>query len=51
MKRLVTENKYLTGVVIGICGEYLYRVDSDVWYYPAMIIALLLIVAIIDIAR
>jgi hypothetical protein len=41
--------KYLTGATIGMCFEYVYRVESQVWYLPLGIGILLSIVAITDI--
>ena len=41
--------KYLTGVVIGVCFEYVYRVDSEVWYLPLSIGLLMVIAMIVDV--
>ncbi len=41
--------RYLTGGMIGMCFEYVYRVDSEVWYLPLSIGILMSIVMIIDV--
>ncbi len=41
--------RYLTGGVIGMCFEYVYRVDSEVWYLPLSIGILMSIAMIIDV--
>lgn len=38
--------KYLTGAMIGMCGEYLYRVEFLI--YPLMIVIALTTLVIID---
>ena len=43
--------RYLTGILIGMCFEYVYRVDSHVWYLPFSIGILLSVSAIIDILK
>jgi len=40
--------KYLLGGVIGICFEYVYRVESEVWYLPLGIGILLSVIVIIE---
>ena len=41
--------RYLTGGMIGMCFEYVYRVDSEVWYLPLSIGILMSIAMIIDV--
>lgn len=31
---LLKADKYLRGMTVGMLFEYVYRVDSDVWYLP-----------------
>ena len=41
--------RYLTGAIIGMCFEYVYRVDSEVWYLPLSIGILMSIAMIVDV--
>ena len=41
--------RYLTGVIIGMCFEYVYRVDSEVWYLPLSVGILMSITVIVDV--
>ena len=41
--------KYLTGVIIGMCFEYVYRVESEFWYLPLSIGILMSIAMIVDV--
>lgn len=41
--------RYLTGGMIGMCFEYVYRVDSEVWYLPLSIGILMSIAMIVDV--
>ena len=41
--------RYLTGGMIGMCFEYVYRVDSEVWYLPLGIGVLMSISMIVDV--
>ena len=41
--------RYTTGVMIGICFEYAYRVETDYWHYPLGIGIVLSISALIDV--
>ena len=41
--------RYVVGGMIGMCFEYVYRVESSVWYLPFSIGIILCIVMIIDI--
>lgn len=41
--------RYSHGFLLGICLEYLYRVDSEFWIYPLIISLICLALIIIDI--
>ena len=41
--------RYSNGIMIGMCFEYAYRVESDVWYLPLAIGILLSISMVMDI--
>jgi len=41
--------RYLTCGMIGMCFEYVYRVDSEVWYLPLSIGILMSIAMIVDV--
>ena len=41
--------RYLIGGMIGMCFEYVYRVDSEVWYLPLSIGVLMSIAMIVDV--
>lgn len=41
--------RYITGGMIGMCFEYVYRVDSEVWYLPLSIGILMSIAMIVDV--
>jgi hypothetical protein len=41
--------RYLIGAMIGMCFEYVYRVDSEVWYLPLSIGLLMSIAMIVDV--
>lgn len=41
--------RYLTGGMIGMCFEYVYRIDSEVWYLPLSIGILMSIAMIVDV--
>ena len=41
--------RYLTGGMTGMCFEYVYRVDSEVWYLPLSIGILMSIAMIVDV--
>ena len=41
--------RYLTGGMIGMCFEYLYRVESEIWYLPLSIGVLMSIAMIVDV--
>ena len=40
--------KYLQAIMAGVCFEYVYRVESDVWYLPLGIGILVTITLVID---
>ena len=40
--------KYLQAIMAGVCFEYVYRVESDVWYLPLVIGILTTINLVID---
>ncbi len=42
--------RYIIGGIIGMCFEYVYRVESDVWYLPLGIAILLCIIMLIDVS-
>ena len=41
-------NKYLNAMCAGMCFEYAYRVDSDVWYLPLLCGVCITIIMAID---
>jgi hypothetical protein len=41
--------RYLTGGVVGMCFEYVYRVESEIWYLPLSIGILMSIAMIVDV--
>ena len=41
--------RYTTGMIIGMCFEYVYRVESDIWYIPLTIAIVLTISMVVDI--
>tara|TARA_R110002050_G_scaffold131289_4_gene253082 strand:+ start:1566 stop:1790 length:225 start_codon:yes stop_codon:yes gene_type:complete len=41
--------RYLTGAMIGMCFECVYRVESEVWYLPLSIGILMSIAMIVDV--
>jgi hypothetical protein len=41
--------RYITGGMIGMCFEYVYRVDSEVWYLPLSIGILMSIAMTVDV--
>ena len=40
--------RYFYGGIIGMCLEYVYRVESDVWYIPLSIAIIFIVLAIVD---
>jgi hypothetical protein len=40
--------KYLQAMMAGMCFEYVYRVESDVWYLPLGIGILTTVMLVID---
>lgn len=40
--------KYLQAMTAGMCFEYVYRVQSDVWYLPMTIGILITVTLVID---
>ena len=40
--------KYLQAMMAGMCFEYVYRVESDVWYLPLGIGILVTITLVVD---
>lgn len=40
--------KYLQAMMAGMCFEYVYRVESDVWYLPLVIGVLTTVMLVID---
>jgi hypothetical protein len=45
---LLKARRYLTGIMIGMCFEYVYRVDSEYWYFPLAIGTMQTVSMIID---
>ncbi|KKN88684.1 hypothetical protein LCGC14_0245750 [marine sediment metagenome] len=43
--------RYIIGSMIGMCFEYTYRVDSNVWYIPLIIGILLSTVVVLDVIK
>lgn len=41
--------QYVIGGIIGMCFEYAYRADSDVWYLPLILGILMSVVVVIDV--
>ncbi len=41
--------QYVIGAMIGMCFEYAYRADSDVWHLPLIIGIFLSLIAAIDV--
>ncbi len=44
-------NRYSTGIIIGMCFVYVYRVDSEVWYLPLSIGVIMTISIIFDLKK
>ena len=38
--------KYVRGFVVGMCAEYMYRVEASI--YPALIIGLIVTMAVVE---
>lgn len=45
---LLKARRYLNGMMIGMCFEYVYRVDSEYWYFPLTIGTMLCVSMIVD---
>ena len=43
--------RYVIGGMVGMCFEYAYRADSDVWYLPLILGILMSVVVVIDVLR